>query len=264
MIFQPNIDPVAVHIGPLAVRWYGLMYLIGISAGWILGRMRTRRPWAPINARQMDDLVWYLALGVLVGARVGYMLFYDFPVFMENPLRLFEVWRGGMSFHGGLIGTVIGMWWFARKEKVRFFAVTDFVAPLAPIGLFCGRIGNFINGELWGKPTTLPWGVVFRDPLAGLVPRHPSELYEALLEGVTLFTILWLWSGKKRPVRSTSGLFLIFYGLFRFLVEFVREPDIQLGYLAFGWVTMGQILSLPMILFGVWLLATAGREEPEA
>ncbi len=257
MLFQPAIDPVALQIGPLAVRWYGLMYLVGIGGGWWLGRRRAARPWSPVSPAQMDDLIWYLALGVLLGARLGYMLFYDFAAIFADPLRIFAVWRGGMSFHGGLLGTVLGMWWFARKEGVPFFAVTDFVVPLAPIGLFFGRLGNFINGELWGKHTDLPWGVVFRDPLAGMFPRHPSQLYEAGLEGVVLFCLLWWWTARPRPLRSASGIFLTFYGLARFCVEFVREPDAHLGYLAFGWLTMGQILCLPMILFGLWLLTTA-------
>jgi len=257
MLFQPNIDPVAVQLGPLAIRWYGLMYLVGIGSGWLLGRMRAKKPGSPVTPAQVDDLIWYLALGVLLGARVGYMLFYDFAALWQDPLRLFAVWRGGMSFHGGLLGTVLGMWWFGRKHRVPFFSVTDFVCPLAPIGIFFGRIGNFINGELWGRPTDLPWGVIFRDPLAGLMPRHPSQLYEAALEGLLLFAVLWWWSAKPRPMKSASGLFLMIYGASRFVVEFVREPDAHLGYLAFGWLTMGQALSLPMILFGLWLWRTA-------
>ncbi len=257
MIVHPDFDPVAVRLGPLAVRWYGLMYLTGFLAGWLLGRMRAKKPGSGWTAQQVDDLITYCVLGVVVGGRVGYMLFYDLPGLIHDPLSLFAVWHGGMSFHGGILGVLTVAILFARKNGKTLLQVGDFVAPLTPIGLFCGRIGNFINSELWGAPTDLPWGVLFPDPAAGSVPRHPSQLYEAGLEGVALFAILWLFSMKKRPVGSVSGLFLLFYGLFRFAVEFVRTPDVQLGYLAFGWVTMGQILSLPMILAGLFLIFRA-------
>ncbi len=253
MIIYPQIDPTAISIGPLHIRWYGLMYLIGFAAAWFLGRKRAAKPNSGWTAVQVDDLITYCVLGVVVGGRIGYVLFYDFSTLIQDPLVLFKVWQGGMSFHGGAIGVTLGFWFFAKKHGKSFFRVADFIVPLAPIGLFAGRIGNFINAELWGKPTDLPWGVLFPEPLAGGVPRHPSQLYEASLEGITLFTILWIYSRKERPSGAVSALFLIFYGCFRFLVEFVREPDVQLGYIAFGWVTMGQVLSLPMILFGIAL-----------
>lgn len=257
MIMHPEFDPVALRIGPLAVRWYGLMYLIGFLSGWMLGRRRAKRPGSGWTAEQVDDLITYCVLGVVAGGRIGYMLFYDFPGLIHDPLSLFAVWNGGMSFHGGVLGVFLVCLLFARKNDKALFEVGDFLAPLIPIGLFCGRIGNYINSELWGAPTDLPWGVIFPDPMAGSVPRHPSQLYEAGLEGVALFIILWGFSATKRPVGSVSGLFLLCYGIFRFAVEFVRIPDIQLGYLALGWLTMGQILSLPMILAGAWLIRRA-------
>ncbi|HML52936.1 MAG TPA: prolipoprotein diacylglyceryl transferase [Solidesulfovibrio magneticus] len=260
MFVHPQFDPVAVSLGPLSIRWYGLMYLIGFAAAWLLGRFRASRPgsgWTPL---QVDDLVTYMVLGVVVGGRLGYMLFYDLPAFLANPLTLVQVWQGGMSFHGGFLGVLAVVWFFGRKTGKGFWGVADFTAPLAPFGIFAGRIGNFINGELWGKATDLPWGVVFPDPRAGGVPRHPSQLYEALLEGAALFLIVWLYSGKKHQSGAVSGVFCVCYGLFRFAVEFVRLPDPQLGYLAFGWLTMGQILSLPVIVFGLWLLA---RKVPD-
>ncbi|HEX5513013.1 MAG TPA: prolipoprotein diacylglyceryl transferase [Gammaproteobacteria bacterium] len=255
MLVYPDIDPVAIQLGPLAVRWYGLMYAVGFLAAWWLGRVRARRPGAPLTAAQMDDYLIYAALGVVFGGRIGYVLFYNFPAFLDNPLILLKIWEGGMSFHGGMLGVIAATWLFARKVGCRFLTLTDFVAPLTPIGLGAGRIGNFINGELWGAPTNLPWGMVYL-PLGG-VPRHPSQLYQAALEGVVLFIILWWFSSRPRPRAAVSGLFLFCYGSFRFLVEFVRLPDPQLGYLAFGWVTMGQVLSLPMILGGLGLLAWA-------
>jgi phosphatidylglycerol:prolipoprotein diacylglycerol transferase len=257
---HPDINPVAISIGPLSIHWYGIMYLVGFAAGWWLGRRRAsvRPGW---DAQQVGDLVFYIALGVVIGGRLGYVLFYDLPSYLASPLDVFKLWRGGMSFHGGLIGVIIAMWLFARHRGRPFFDVADFVAPLVPIGLGAGRIGNFINGELWGKVTTLPWGMVF--PGAGPLPRHPSELYEALLEGAVLFIILWTYSRKPRPLMSVSGLFLLFYGIFRFLIEFVRVPDVQLGYLAGGWLTMGQILSTPMIVIGAFMLWWSHR-KPQA
>jgi len=264
MLHYPEFDPVAVHLGPLAVRWYGLMYLIGFSAGWLLGRHRAKRPGSGWTGLQVDDCLTYLVLGVVVGGRLGYVLFYDLPGLMADPLSLFKVWQGGMSFHGGFLGVVGAVWLYCRKTGKTFRQVADFVAPLAPLGLLAGRIGNFINGELWGKPTDAPWGMVFPDPRAGLVPRHPSQLYEAGLEGLALFTIVWLYSSKRRPDGAVSGVFCLCYAAFRFLVEFVRMPDPQLGYLAFGWLTMGQLLSLPLALLGVWLLLTARTKDRPA
>lgn len=257
MLTYPDIDPVAVQIGPLAIRWYGLMYLVGFAAGWWLGVRRAKRPGSGWHPEQVGDLVFYVALGVILGGRFGYVLFYDLAGFLADPTMIVKVWQGGMSFHGGLLGVAAAVWWYGRKTGKGFFEVTDFLAPLVPIGLGAGRIGNFINGELWGKVTDLPWGMVF--PHAGPLPRHPSQLYEAFLEGAVLFLILWLYSARPRPTMAVTGLFMACYGLFRFLVEFVRLPDAQLGYLAWGWLTMGQVLSAPMILVGVGLLWWAYR-----
>lgn len=262
MIEYPHIDPIAIALGPLKVHWYGLMYLVGFAAAWYLGRRRAQRPDWAWPAERIDDLVFYGALGAVVGGRIGYVLFYNLPVFLDDPLLLLRVWEGGMSFHGGLIGVMTAMWLFARRFGERYFAVMDFVAPLAPIGLGAGRLGNFINGELWGRATDLPWGMVF--PGAGPLPRHPSQLYEFFLEGVVLFAVLWWFSARPRPVMAISGLFALLYGLFRFLVELVRQPDAHLGYLAFDWFTMGQLLSLPLIAVGIALLTLAYRRPAGA
>ncbi|WP_369601469.1 prolipoprotein diacylglyceryl transferase [Hahella sp. SMD15-11] len=253
----PNIDPVAVSLGPLKVHWYGLMYLVGFAGAWWLARLRARKPGAPFNEEQVGDLIFYGMLGVILGGRIGYVIFYNFDKFLADPLWLFQVWTGGMSFHGGLLGVILAMWWYGRSQGVRFFDVADFVAPLVPVGLGAGRIGNFINGELWGRVTDSPWGMVF--PTGGPLPRHPSQLYEFALEGVVLFVLLWTYSSKPRPTMAVSGLFLVGYGTFRILVEFVREPDPQLGYLAWGWLTMGQVLSVPMVLAGMILMVLAYR-----
>jgi phosphatidylglycerol---prolipoprotein diacylglyceryl transferase len=263
MLTYPDINPIAFRVGPLAVRWYGIAYIVGICGGWWLMRLRARRPGSGWTTEQVADLTFYSALGAVLGGRIGYVLFYNLPYYAHHPLAVFEVWHGGMSFHGGLLGALTAVWIYGRQIDKRFFVITDFVAPVVPVGLFFGRIANFINGELWGAPTSLPWGMIFPSPRAGGVPRHPSELYEALLEGVVLFTILWLYSRKPRPVMSVSALFLFFYGCFRFLVEFVRVPDPQLGYLAFGWVTMGQVLSAPMIVAGIVLFWLSHRRGPQ-
>jgi len=258
MLTYPNIDPVAVHIGPLKVHWYGIMYLIGFGAAWWLGQRRANRPDSGWTGQQISDLIFYGALGAVLGGRIGYVLFYDLPVYLAEPLRIFKVWEGGMSFHGGLIGVLVAMILYKHHIGKTFFEVTDFLAPLVPIGLGAGRLGNFINGELWGKVSDVPWAMVF--PTGGPLPRHPSQLYEAFLEGVVLFIILWVFSSKPRPRMAVSGLFLLCYGLFRFAIEFVRMPDAQLGYLAFGWVTMGQVLSTPLIIAGGGLLWWAYRK----
>ena len=269
-MMYPDIDPVAVAIGPLKVHWYGLMYLLGFAGFWWLGRLRARRPGAVLSPAQMDDLLFYGALGVIIGGRVGYMLFYNFAGLVDNPLSLFQVWDGGMSFHGGLLGVLVAVWLFGLRHGMGFWPLTDFIAPLVPVGLFTGRIGNFINGELWGGPAgmDLPWAMQLQcaqfaqtcfDKLGlpqGTVlspPLHPSQLYEAMLEGVAMFLILWLYSARPRPVMAVSALFLICYGVFRFAVEFVRMPDVHIGYIAFGWLTLGQLLTLPMMLGGLAL-----------
>ncbi|MCP5420401.1 MAG: prolipoprotein diacylglyceryl transferase [Gammaproteobacteria bacterium] len=259
MFVQPTIDPVALKLGPLQVRWYGLMYLVGFAVGWALGRYRAARPASGWTGQQVDDLLFYIALGIVVGGRVGYVLFYNLAAFLHNPLLLFKVWEGGMSFHGGFLGVLIAMGLFARKVDKPFFVITDFIAPLVPPGLLFGRLGNFINGELWGRVTDVPWAIVFHSPGAGVLPRHPSQLYEAALEGIGLFVILWLYSSRPRPTMAVSGMFLFCYGIFRFLVEFVREPDVQMGYIAAGWLTMGQLLSLPMIPIGLAFVGWAYR-----
>lgn len=255
----PHIDPVAFSIGSLQLRWYGLMYLFAFVGGWILGRLRASRPGSGWRAQDVDDLLTFVMLGVILGARLGYVLFYDLAEYIRDPLEIFRVWNGGMSFHGGLLGVVGAFWYFSRTRRKPFLEVADFIAPLVPQGLFFGRLGNFINGELWGKPSDLPWAMIF--PTGGPWPRHPSQLYEALLEGVALFVILWIFSAKKRRPGAVAGLFALLYGIFRFAVEFVRVPDVQLGYLAFGWLTMGQVLCLPLILIGAWLI---WRPRPQA
>ncbi len=256
MLTFPDIDPIIFSIGPLAVRWYGLMYVVGFVLGWWLARRRSIKPWSIIKPDQVDDLAFYVMLGVILGGRIGYALFYGTDQLFSDPLYLFKITEGGMSFHGGLAGVMLAMWLYSRKLGVRAWGVLDFVAPLVPLGLFFGRIGNFINGELWGKPTDLPWGF----NVDGIV-LHPSMLYEAILEGLVLFVIIWLFTSRERPYMSATGLFLLLYGVFRFAVEFVRVPDAHLGYLALDWVTMGQILSLPMIIGGALLIALAYRKR---
>jgi phosphatidylglycerol:prolipoprotein diacylglycerol transferase len=255
-----DIDPVAIRLGPLAIHWYGLMWVTGIVGGWWWGAYRARRyPLLGWRSEEVGDLAFYVAMGAVLGGRLGYVLFYNLGYYIQHPFSIFAIWSGGMSFHGGLLGVCAAMWWYARKTQRPFFIVADFMAGLAPIGLAAGRLGNFINQELWGSVTTLPWGVVFKT--GGPLPRHPSQLYEFALEGVALFLIIAWYSSKPRPAAAASGLFLAGYGAFRFLVEFVREPDAHLGYLAFGWVTMGQVLSLPMILFGTGLMWWAYRRK---
>ncbi len=251
MLTYPNINPVALQVGPVAIHWYGLMYLVGFVIAWTLGVLRARKT-SEWNSQLVSELIFYSAVGVLIGGRIGYILFYDFPGFIENPLLIFKIWEGGMSFHCGLLGVIGALSLYCHNFKKHFFAVTDFIAPLVPISLGFGRIGNFINQELWGRVTDVPWGMVF--PLAGPLPRHPSMLYEAFLEGLVLFVIIWFYSAKTRPRLAVTGLFLLLYGSFRFFIEYFRQPDPQLGFIAFGWLSMGQLLSIPMILAGVLLL----------
>jgi phosphatidylglycerol:prolipoprotein diacylglycerol transferase len=258
MLVHPNIDPVAFSLGPLSVHWYGLMYLAGFAAAWYVAKLRTRQPWSPIRADQIEDLVFYGAVGVVLGGRFGYVLFYNFPQFLDDPLWLFRVWEGGMAFHGGLLGVIVAVALYARRINAPIASVWDFIVPLAPIGLGLGRIGNFIGQELWGRPSDVPWAMVFpRDPLG--LARHPSQLYQFALEGVLLFVIVFLYTRKQRPRLAPGGLFLLCYGSFRFFVEFFREPDRHIGFDAMGWLTRGQILSLPMIIGGGLLMIYAYR-----
>lgn len=279
MPYIHDIDPIALQIGPLAIRWYGLMYLAAGITAFMLGRHRASEIWRGFKREEIEDIIFYGMIGVIVGGRLGSVFFYHFSDFLKDPLMLVRVWEGGMSFHGGLLGVLVAVGWYARKTGRAVFAMYDFVAPVVPIGLGLGRLGNFIGGELWGRHTDLPWGMIFPRAIdtaghsieqlkamagAGQLAaeaRHPSQLYQMLLEGVLLFCILYFVSMKPKPRYLVSGLFALFYGVFRFGVEFVREPDAQLGYLAWGWLTMGQILSLPLILLGVVLLL-ASRSAP--
>jgi len=275
LIHLLQIDPIALAVGPLKIHWYGLMYLLGFGVAWWLGRRRIRAGRLPgVDEQGYGDLMFYGMVGVVLGGRLGYILFYDLSTYIAHPLQMLKVWEGGMSFHGGLLGVVAATWLWSRKRGLHLMDTLEFVAPLVPPGLGFGRIGNFINGELWGKPTHADWGVVFPASLpqpyasmdaaalraqfeAGALDafaRHPSQLYQAFLEGLVLFTVLWVYSRKPRPRYAVAGLFVLLYGVFRFLVEFVRVPDQQLDYLAFGWLTMGQLLSVPLIVLGlVWL-----------
>jgi len=259
MLTAPQIDPVAIQLGPLAIRWYGLMYLAGFLAAWWLGRRRARAAGSGWRAEQVDDLIFYGALGVILGGRIGYTLFYGYQQLLDDPLFILRIWQGGMSFHGGLLGVLLAAWLFGRKHGFGFFGTTDFLAPLVPLGLLAGRIGNFVNGELWGRVSDVPWAMVF--PHAGALPRHPSQLYEAFLEGLVLFLLLWFYSARPRPRMAVSGLFLAGYGAARTAVEFAREPDAHLGYLAGGWLTMGMLLSVPMVLAGAAMMALAYRGD---
>ena len=250
MLKYPKIDPVAVKLGPVKVHWYGLMYLVSFALAWCLGQFRRRQEWTPINTtEELNDILFYGIIGVLLGGRIGYMLFYDLSNFIHHPLIIFRIWDGGMSFHGGLIGVILACLYGCKRLKCGFLELTDFFAPIVPVGLFFGRIGNFINGELWGRVTTSPIGMVF--PNAGNLPRYPSQLMEACTEGILLFIVLWVFSLKPRRAGILSASFLIGYGILRIIMEFFRQPDAQLGFLAWGWLTMGQLLSVPLILAGV-------------
>jgi phosphatidylglycerol:prolipoprotein diacylglycerol transferase len=249
MLTYPEIDPVIFSVGPLKIRWYGLMYVIGFLLAWWLARRRCHRADSPVNPKQVDDLVFYSMLGVIIGGRIGYALVYGTDQFLSDPFYLFKVTQGGMSFHGGLAGVLVAMWLYGRSLGHTMWRMTDFVAPLVPLGLGFGRIGNFINGELWGKPTEVAWGFVVNGQVL-----HPSQLYESMLEGFVLFAVVWWYSARPRPYMAVSGLFLALYGVFRFLIEFYRVPDAHLGYLSLGWVTMGQVLSVPMIAAGAIML----------
>jgi phosphatidylglycerol:prolipoprotein diacylglycerol transferase len=263
-LIHPQFDPIAFQVGPLAVRWYGLMYVAAFVLFIVLGHVRARRNmltgWRPGD---VDDMLFYGVFGVILGGRLGYVLFYKPLYYLAHPLETLFVWQGGMSFHGGFLGVLIALWLFARGRGKRWLDVTDFVAPLVPLGLAAGRLGNFINGELWGRPTDGSWGMIF--PQVDTLPRHPSQLYQFALEGLLLFVLLWWFARRSRPMGAVSGLFLAGYGVLRFCAEFAREPDAFLGLLA-GGLTMGQWLSLPMVAAGiammVWAYRRAGKEQP--
>lgn len=277
MIAYPSINPVALALGPVQIHWYGMMYLVAFGSAWWLGKLRARQPQALVNPERMDDLVFYGALGAVLGGRVGSVLFYNFDSFLQDPLYLFKIWEGGMSFHGGFIGVLLAMEFSRRKLGCRFWELTDFIAPLVPLGLAAGRLGNFINAELWGAPSKLPWAmklsctefppdryIDYAGPLC-FSARHPTQLYEMLLEGILLFAALWLISAKPRPTMTVSAWFLLLYGIGRSAVEFVRLPDAHIGYLlGTDWLTRGIVLSLPMIIVGLILLALVKRGTENA
>jgi phosphatidylglycerol:prolipoprotein diacylglycerol transferase len=279
MFHLHSLDPVALQLGPVAIHWYGLMYLLALASAWWLGQRRLRAGRLPVSEPAYADLIFYGMLGVVLGGRIGYIFFYGFEQVIADPLSALRVWEGGMSFHGGLLGVLLAGLWWSRREGLHFFDTVDFVAPLIPLGLGFGRLGNYIGGELWGRTTQQPWAVIFPQslpaPFHGMdsaalraahesgaldaFARHPSQLYQAVLEGIVMFAVLWWFSSRPRPRYAVSGMFAILYGTFRIAVEFVREPDAHLGYLAFGWLTMGQVLSLPLIAVGLWLLWRSRR-----
>lgn len=253
MLIHPQIDPVALQIGSFGIHWYGLMYLMAFAQFVVLGRLCIKRPYYQAlgwTTKDLEDLLFAGVLGVVLGGRIGHVLFYMPEFYLVNPLSIFKVWQGGMSFHGGLLGVILAMVWFARRQKTSFWTVSDLVAPLVPFGLAFGRLGNFINAELWGRPADVPWAMVF--PLVDAIPRHPSQIYQLLFEGILLGLVLWVYARKPRRLGQVSGLFLLGYGICRFSVEFAIEPDVFLGPLAFGF-SMGQWLTIPMILFGIYL-----------
>lgn len=258
MIYHPNIDPVAVSAFGLSIHWYGITYLCAFVAALWLARKRTVKPWAPLDKDQVDDLIFYGMLGVILGGRLGYVFFYNFDRFLESPMWLFKVNEGGMSFHGGLLGVVVAMLIFSRRHKIAYGDILDFAAPIVPIGLCFGRIGNFIGQELWGREADVPWAMVFQNDPLGLA-RHPSQLYQAGLEGLALFILLWWFSAKQRPRWAVGGLFLVGYAVFRSIAEFFREPDAHIGFDLFGWLTRGQLLCMPMLLVGLLLIVGAYR-----
>jgi len=252
------IDPVIADLGFVKIYWYGVMYLLAFLSAYLLAKYRCKS-YELWNTKHVDDLIFYGALGAVIGGRLGYLFFYNWSIFIANPLTFFNFQNGGMSFHGGFLGVLIAMIVFNKKHKFSFFQTTDFIAPLVPLGLGFGRIGNYINGELWGRVTKSSWGILAPDQIGLWEKRFPTQLYEAFLEGIVLFLILWFFSKKKPPIMSISALFLIFYGFFRFIIEFIRTPDSHIGYLAFDWLTMGQLLSFPMILIGLYLLFKSYR-----
>ena len=259
MLVHPQFDPVAISLGPVSVHWYGLMYLLGFLMFFALGRYRIKQgPKTVITTELLDDILFYGMLGVIIGGRLGHVLFYQFGHFLDNPLYAFAIWEGGMSFHGGFLGVIVAMIILARKHGVHWLNITDFGVPLVPLGLGAGRIGNFINGELWGRPTDVSWGMIF--PYVDDLPRHPSQLYQFFLEGIVLFLLVWIYSAKPRPMGAVTGMFMIGYGVVRSIAEFFREPtEGFMGLLTFG-ISMGQWLSIPMILAGFALIVWSGRQ----
>jgi len=261
MLIHPQFDPAAIRIGSFAIHWYGLMYLMAFAQFLLLGRLRIRSlqyqslGW---TYKDLEDLLFAGVLGVVLGGRLGYTLFYQPGFYLAHPLNILKLWEGGMSFHGGLLGVILAMFWFAHRHKTTFFVVSDLVAPLVPFGLAFGRLGNFINGELWGRPTDLPWAMIF--PQVDMLPRHPSQIYQFFGEGILLGVVLWIFSSKPRPLGQVSGLFLLGYGVCRFLAEFAREPDAFLGLLGLG-LSMGQWLSLPMIFLGFYLIVRLNTKK---
>lgn len=264
MLTYPDINPVAISIGPLKVHWYGLMYLMGFALAWLVARYRAKAPWNHWTDDEISDLIFFGAIGVILGGRLGYVFFYHFDQFLNDPVWLFKIWTGGMSFHGGLIGVLAMVALFCKKTGKHFFEVTDFLAPMVPLGFAAGRLGNFIGGELWGRVASpdLPWAMVF--PFVDSQPRHPSQLYQFALEGISLFIIVFLFTRVERPRMAATGLGLFAYGCFRFFVEFYRQPDAHLNFVAFDWLTMGQVLSTPMILLGAAIFVLAYQNKSMA
>lgn len=258
MLIYPNINPIALHLGSINIYWYGIMYLIGFLMAWLL--LRYRHP--TYSRDEVADIIFYSALGVIIGGRLGCVLFFGLSDYLANPWEIFAIWRGGMSFHGGLLGVMLALYCHSRRYHRDYLAVMDAVAPVVPLGLGAGRLGNFINGELWGRVTDMPWGMVF--PHVDEWPRHPSQLYEFFLEGILLFIILWIFSAKTKPRGTVCALFLIGYGIFRFAVEFVRDPDPPWHLLLNGWLTMGQLLSVPMVVVGLLMMVIAYRSVKRA
>ncbi len=252
MFTFPQFNPVFISLGPLSIHWYGVMYIIAFGGAWVLASYRRNMKPNQWSTDQISDLVFYGAIGAVVGGRLGSVFFYNFDRFLVDPLWVFRVWEGGMSFHGGLLGVGVALYFYSKSLRKGFWETIDFIVPFVPFGLGAGRIGNFIGGELWGRPTDVPWGMVF--PHVDQLPRHPSQLYEVALEGVALFILLWWFSSKPRPRLAVSGVFALGYGSFRFFIEFFREPDQQIGIIAFEWLTMGQLLSVPMAAGGMLLL----------
>jgi phosphatidylglycerol:prolipoprotein diacylglycerol transferase len=277
MPYLHQIDPIALELGPLSIHWYGITYLVAFGVGWWLGQVRLRAGRLPVSADAWSDLAFWIMLGVVVGGRFGYLLVYGWKDWIEDPLVLFKLWQGGMSFHGGLVGVMCAVWYWSVKQKLAFWDVLDFVAPLVPTGIVAVRIGNFIGGELWGRKTDMPWGVVFPNALPQAFPsqeallaawragelageaRHPSQLYHAALEGLALFLVLWWFTSRPRPRYAACGVFAVGYAVCRIAVEFFREPDRHIGFLAGGWLTMGMVLCVPLALVGIALLLLSRR-----